>query len=710
MGLLGDLIVRIHGETAGFENSIRKAEKSLVTFGKSASRIGRSLTTFVTLPILGIGAAFVKTAADAEEVNSKFNTVFKSQAESVRKWAEEYSAGTGRSTIENIKFLASVQDLFVPLGVARDEAAELSKSVVTLATDMSSFNNLPTADVVRDIQSALVGNHETVRKYGVVLDEATVSQELLNMGIEGGSKAATAGEKALARFNLILAGTTDAQGDAIRTADSFTNRFIALKSNMKDLSESFGTIMLPALQKIVSSLIKVVKFVDGLSDSQKKLIIRVAGLVAAIGPLLFVMGKLVALFAVLSGPAGWIVLASVALIALAIALSDETKEAQESARWHERLADSMIVYKETIEDTKDAIEALTRSQINAREKEIELTLRKLKSDQELLGKTIERNQKIIALEQDLAELKKWRFIKEIESEEAIKKASETAKEAKEREKKAQEELNELIRTSENDLLAWLDAGAQVVAFTNTLTREQLGLNAQLNIFHDTIDEIAAGGAEFIELNEETEKLIIALEQQLTLFEINAIAAAEMYRIQIEGAEAAADAAKKLERVQRQVNAAILSTTKAVVSSMGSIWGNYYAGILADEDLTDEKRKEIMRKQAINAKAFALFEIAINTASAIVQALPNFILAALAGVSGAAQAAVVISQPIPALAEGGIVSQPTLALIGEKGPERITPLDEEPIHVTVNLGSRVLFDDITRASRDRKILIDRRAVV
>ena len=31
--------------------------------------------------------------------------------------------------------------------------------------------------------------------------------------------------------------------------------------------------------------------------------------------------------------------------------------------------------------------------------------------------------------------------------------------------------------------------------------------------------------------------------------------------------------------------------------------------------------------------------------------------------------------IPELAQGGIVSQPTLALIGEKGPEAVVPLDK-----------------------------------
>lgn len=709
MGRLADLVVGIKGDTKQFDDAIRKSEKTLLAFGKSATKIGKSLTTFVTLPLLGIGVAFAKVAADAEETNSKFNAVFKNQAEVVREWAQVYSRATGRSTIKNIEWLASVQDLFVPLGVARDEATNLSKSVVTLATDISSFNNQPTERVLLDIQSALVGSVITMRKYGVVLNETNLNQELLNMGIAGGNKEATAAEKALARLNIIMASTTDAQGDAIRTAGSFTNRFIALKSSIVDLSETFGNLMLPTLQKLVSTVIKAVRFVDDLDESKKKLILTIAALAAAIGPLLFVVGKLIALFAALSGPAGWIVLASLALIALAIALSDETKEAQESARWHETLTESMIIYKEAVEETTTAIEALSQTQINAREREIKLTLRKLKSDQELLGKTIERNQKIIALEQELIELKKWRFIKEIESEEAVKTASEKAKEAKEREKKAQEELNELIKTSTDDLEAWVAEQVQVVAFTQTLTREQLGLNTQLAIFHDTMDAAVGTSAEWVE---EIVSLNIALEEQLSLFEIDAIVAAESYKIQKEGAKELVIEEEKLIKVKKRLGRVAIQTAISISNALSQIWGNYYSGLLANEELTDEERKQIQHDAAVASKKFSLFEAGIGAAQAIISGFTTkpfwpvgLAMGALASTLAAVQIAAIATTPIPALAEGGIVTQPTLALIGEKGPEKVIPLDNEPVHVTVNLGSKVLFDEITKGIGNRQIRIE-----
>jgi H+/gluconate symporter-like permease len=46
-----------------------------------------------------------------------------------------------------------------------------------------------------------------------------------------------------------------------------------------------------------------------------------------------------------------------------------------------------------------------------------------------------------------------------------------------------------------------------------------------------------------------------------------------------------------------------------------------------------------------------------------------------GATAAGVAVAAASTSIPAMAEGGIVNTPTLALIGEKGPEAVVPLAE-----------------------------------
>lgn len=85
---------------------------------------------------------------------------------------------------------------------------------------------------------------------------------------------------------------------------------------------------------------------------------------------------------------------------------------------------------------------------------------------------------------------------------------------------------------------------------------------------------------------------------------------------------------------------------------------------------NEEIKQQKRNQAIADKANALFSIAINTASKIVQVAPNPLAIAAIATLGAAQAATVLATPIPAYAEGKDEDDPYTgkALIGEAGPE------------------------------------------
>ena len=83
---------------------------------------------------------------------------------------------------------------------------------------------------------------------------------------------------------------------------------------------------------------------------------------------------------------------------------------------------------------------------------------------------------------------------------------------------------------------------------------------------------------------------------------------------------------------------------------------------------EERRKKIQRQQAESQKRMAIFNAVINTAQAVVAALPNFVLAAIVGAIGAAQVALIASQPIPQFYKGTQNAPEGLAWTDEKGAE------------------------------------------
>jgi hypothetical protein len=182
------------------------------------------------------------------EVGSKFDYVFGDRAVSARKALDEFGASVGRSKLDLYTMSSGIQALFRPMGFTNDQGAMMSVTLTKLATDVASFNNEVDTEVMEGFKSALIGNAEAVRKYGVIINETTLNAELMKMGVAGGTAAASEQQKVLARLNMILEGTKDASGDATRTADSFANMSKGLWAALSDLGVEIGNILIPALK------------------------------------------------------------------------------------------------------------------------------------------------------------------------------------------------------------------------------------------------------------------------------------------------------------------------------------------------------------------------------------------------------------------------------------------------------------------------------
>lgn len=262
MATVDTLLVEIKADMNDLRKKLNQAEKTVkqstgnqkkdfLTLGNTIKGV---IGGVIAVSIARFGSQMVQMASHIEEMRAKSSVVFGEFVGQVRTDLEEFGDAVGRSTFALEEMASSVQDTFVPLGFARDEASQLSVQLTKLAVDVASFNNAQDVPTMRAFQSALVGNHEAVRRFGIVITEAELKAELQRMGIEKNINLITAQEKVQARLNLIIAGTTDAQGDAERTADSFANSMKALSAEFDEFMAEAITPLLPALSDMVQSL------------------------------------------------------------------------------------------------------------------------------------------------------------------------------------------------------------------------------------------------------------------------------------------------------------------------------------------------------------------------------------------------------------------------------------------------------------------------
>jgi len=111
-----------------------------------------------------------------------------------------------------------------------------------------------------------------------------------------------------------MESTSNAQGDFGRTSGGAANQMRIFQESLKELSAKFGQVILPVFTKLVSFANGLLQKFAELSPTTKKLIVIFAGIAAALGPVLYILGTLVTLapaigtaLTVMMGPIGLII-------------------------------------------------------------------------------------------------------------------------------------------------------------------------------------------------------------------------------------------------------------------------------------------------------------------------------------------------------------------------------------------------------------------
>jgi len=233
--------------------------------GKAATSLGRTLTMLGSVmgaiagsAALMLGKRFLFAAADMEEVQGKFDTVFKGMSTEAEAWAKVLNDSYSMSMYAGKKYMSSLQDILVPTGMVRKVAGELSFELVKLGADLSAFGDgtVTQAMAVDNLKSALTGSYEVMKKYGIVLTVNKVNQEAVNLGLAENTKNVSESAKAMAAYSLILQGSTDAMGAHQREQNTFNGLMKEAHKLWKDFSIVLGNYILPYATQFLQIMIQ----------------------------------------------------------------------------------------------------------------------------------------------------------------------------------------------------------------------------------------------------------------------------------------------------------------------------------------------------------------------------------------------------------------------------------------------------------------------
>jgi len=275
-------------------NSIEKSEAKLKKFGNAAKSAGQKMSAFVSLPILAAGGASLKLASDAEETANKFGEVFKGiekeGADAVGGLSRDFKLAASTSQ----ELLSNTGDLLTGLGLSKKEALSLSESVVRLSGDVASFKNVQggTQRAAESLTKALLGEREMLKEtFKTAVLEAEVQERAADIMAERVDLTEQQA-KALATLAIVTERNKAAVGDFNRTQHQLANQFRIFQEQIKGVAEKLGKVLIPVAQKVLIVISRILTFMDKLPDSVNTIIVVMAGIAAAIGPILIGVGQL----------------------------------------------------------------------------------------------------------------------------------------------------------------------------------------------------------------------------------------------------------------------------------------------------------------------------------------------------------------------------------------------------------------------------------
>lgn len=271
---------------------MNKAKKFMKNAGKELSAIGSTLTVGITAPIVGMGIAAVKSASDLQEIQNVVDTVFGDSAKSVNTWAKEAIKSYGLSELSAKQFAGTMRAMLGSMGLSAGEADNMSMSLSGLAGDMASFYNLDPTEAFEKLRAGISGETEPLKALGINMSVANMEAYALSQGITKSWNEMTQAEQATLRYGYIMEATASAQGDFAKTNTGFANSMRIMKEQMVSIGAQLGSILLPYLEAFVLKIREVLDVFMNLTPEMQKNVLVIAGIAAAIGPILLVLGKL----------------------------------------------------------------------------------------------------------------------------------------------------------------------------------------------------------------------------------------------------------------------------------------------------------------------------------------------------------------------------------------------------------------------------------
>lgn len=260
-----------------------RASSGFSLFGKSAdsmktksfslaSAIGKVYATYWSLfRAVGLLRNAIDISSSLTEVENVVRQTFGIYENLINDFSKTCIEKFGMSELSAKQFASRFQAMGTALDIPQGQMAKMSIRLTELAGDMASFYDVSQEDIAKSLQSVFSGTTAPMRRYGIDLTQATLKEWALKQGLDADISSMTQAQKAMLRYQYVLAHTTNITGDFARTADTWHNQVTLLQENFKALGAVVGGGLInafkPFLHVLNAVLQKVISFAEMVTNA-----------------------------------------------------------------------------------------------------------------------------------------------------------------------------------------------------------------------------------------------------------------------------------------------------------------------------------------------------------------------------------------------------------------------------------------------------------
>lgn len=254
---------------SGYSSSASVATKKSFSL---ASAIGKVYATYWTLfRAFRLLRDAIDISSSLTEVENVVRQTFGQYESLINNFAKTSIEKFGMSELSAKQFASRFQAMGTALDIPQGKMADMSIRLTELAGDMASFYDVSQEDIAKSLQSVFSGTTAPMRRYGIDLTQATLKEWALKQGLDANISSMTQAQKAMLRYQYVLAHTTNITGDFARTADTWHNQITMLKENFKALGAVVGGGLInafkPFIKALNSVLQKVISFAEMVTNA-----------------------------------------------------------------------------------------------------------------------------------------------------------------------------------------------------------------------------------------------------------------------------------------------------------------------------------------------------------------------------------------------------------------------------------------------------------